>query len=170
MRIALISGSFDPPTMGHLDLIKRARELFNEVVVCIFRNSEKQYLFTEKERLAMLSAMIAEAKLTFVRVDVSAGFVADYAQIHDIGYVVRGVRNADDMEYEIEMARYNKKRNPNLETLLLVAPSTFSGISSTEVRKRLKNQWDLYGLLPESVRILVEDAWKRENPPPNEIL
>ena len=77
---ALVAGSFDPPTLGHLELIAEASRVFDEVVVGVFRNAEKEYLFSESERLQMISAMLAERKLVNVMVDVSDGYVVDYAR------------------------------------------------------------------------------------------
>lgn len=135
---ALVTGSFDPPTKGHLELIAEATRLFDEVVVCVFRNSEKKYLFSEAERVEMLSAMVEENRLSGVTVDVSGGYVADYACEKGINIIFRGVRDEKDMAYEIEMARYNRNRNPGLETILWVAPLEHKGISSTEVRAMLQ--------------------------------
>lgn len=154
---ALVTGSFDPPTIGHLELIAQAARMFDEVVVCVFRNSEKTYLFSEAERTEMLAAMIAERGLSHVTVDVSDGYVADYAREKGIGFVFRGVRDEKDMAYEMEMARYNHNRNPDLETLLWVAPTEQKGISSTEVRSLLQKGDLSEELLPKSVAELIRN-------------
>lgn len=148
---ALVTGSFDPPTLGHLALIEQAARLFDEVVVCVFRNSEKEYWFSEAERSEMLLAMIAERGLSNVTVDVSGGYVADYAREKGIGFVFRGVRNEKDMAYEMDMARYNRNRNPGLETVLWVASAEQKEISSTEVRSLLQKGVVPADLLPESI-------------------
>ena len=158
-KTALVTGSFDPPTMGHLELIAEAARVFDEVVVCVFRNAEKEYLFSESERLKMLSAMIAERGLsTHVTVDVNDGYVADYAREKGIGFVFRGVRDEKDMAYEIDMARYNHTRNPQLETILWVAPTEQKGISSTEVRFSLQNGVIPDEFLPKSVAELIRNG------------
>ena len=154
---ALVTGSFDPPTMGHLELIAEAARVFDEVVVCVFRNSEKEYLFSESERFEMLSAMIKERELSHVTVDVNDGFVADYARERGIGFVFRGVRDEKDMAYEMEMARYNHQRNPELETVLWVAPNEQKGISSTEVRISLQKGVVPDEVLPKSVSELIRN-------------
>lgn len=153
---ALVTGSFDPPTLGHLELIVEAARVFDEVVVCIFRNSEKKYLFSESERFEMLTVMIRERGLSHVTVDVNDGYVADYAREKGIGFVFRGVRDEKDMAYETEMARYNHERNPGLETLLWVAPSEQKGISSTKVRVSLQK-----GEIPDDVLPKSVSAWIR---------
>ena len=143
---ALVTGSFDPPTVGHLVLIEKAARAFDEVIVCVFRNREKESFFSEELRVEMLCEAIGEAGLDNVTVDVSDGFVADYAREKGIGAVVRGVRDVRDMEYEVDMARYNNQRNRNLETFLWVAHDGQKGISSTEARKMLHG-----GVLPDDI-------------------
>jgi len=155
---ALVTGSFDPPTIGHLELIAEAARVFDEVVVCVFRNQEKAYLFSESERAEMLSAMLAERDLSCVSVDVSDGYVADYAREKGIGFVFRGVRDEKDMAYEMDMARYNHTRNPQLETILWVAPTEQKGISSTEVRSCLQNGVVPDEVLPKSVAKLIRNS------------
>ena len=153
---ALVTGSFDPPTIGHIALIEKAAAVFDEVVVCVFRNSEKKYLFSETERAKMLSVAIEEYGLLNVTVDVSGGYVADYTRENGISFVVRGVRDAKDMAYETEMARYNHNLNPNMETLLWVAHEDKKGISSTEARKSIQQgDWD-EDILPKSVLELIK--------------
>lgn len=154
---ALVTGSFDPPTIGHLELIAKAAQLFDEVVVCVFRNSEKKYFFSEGKRKEMLSAMIAERGLGNVSVDVNDGFVADYARDREIDIIFRGVRDEKDMAYEAEMARYNRSRTPGLETLLWVAPDEQKGISSTEVRSILQKGVVPDAFLPKSVAELIRN-------------
>ena len=153
---ALVTGSFDPPTLGHLELIAQAARLFDEVVVCVFRNSEKSYLFFESDRVEMLSAMIAERGLANVTVDVSDGYVADYAREKGIKFVFRGVRDEKDMAYEMDMARYNCNRNPGLETILWVAPDEQKGVSSTEVRNSLQKGVLPIEFLPKSVAEFIQ--------------
>ena len=136
MAKALVTGSFDPVTRGHFSLIQTASRAFDHVTVCIFVNPDKKYRFSVKERIAFIVAGIAELGIDNVTADYSGGYVADYAEEHGIEYVVRGIRTADDMAYELEMANYNHARNPKLETLLW--PTTGNvGISSTAVRKSL---------------------------------
>ena len=138
MANALVTGSFDPVTVGHFALIEKAARAFDTVVVAIFRNPDKVYFFTEEERRFLIETGLRELGLANVSVDISDGYVADYAKEKGIGFVVRGVRNADDMAYELEMARYNNRRNPELETFLWGAPAEQSDLSSTKVREYLK--------------------------------
>ena len=146
MAKALVTGSFDPVTRGHFSLFAKAARGFDEVVVCIFRNHDKSYFFSEEERLNFIRVGLCEMGLTNVSVDISDGYVADYAKEKGIGFVVRGVRNTLDMAYELEMARYNTARNPDLETFLWAAPEIESNISSSAVRAALKE-----GRIPEEL-------------------
>ena len=138
MAKALVTGSFDPITRGHFAMIKAAADAFDEVTVCMFLNPDKSYMFTTEQRLAFIREGVAELGLSNVSVDFSSGYVADYAKARGIGFVARGVRNADDMAYELEMARYNHKRNPDLETWLWASTYEDEEISSTAVRELLK--------------------------------
>lgn len=138
MTKALLTGSFDPITRGHIALLEAASRAFDEVTVCIFINPDKSYAFALEQRLAMIREGVRELALSNVRVDFSDGYVADYAKKHGIGVVVRGVRGVDDMAYELDMARYNHERNPELETWLWASSDDNAGISSTAVRKSLE--------------------------------
>ena len=146
MAKALLTGSFDPITRGHFALIQAASRAFDEVTVCMFINPDKTYTFTRENRLLFIREGIRELNLGNVKADACDGYVADYARAHDIGVVVRGVRNASDVAYELDMARYNRDRNPELETWLWVSSADDSGISSTAVRNALKN-----GVIPNEM-------------------
>jgi len=146
MSKAMVTGSFDPVTRGHFALFELAAHCFDEVVVCVFRNPDKSYMFSEEERLQMIRQGLLECGLTNVIADASDGYAADYAKEHGISFVVRGVRTADDMAYELEMARYNQQRNPQMDTLMWATPIDHREISSTAVRTSLKN-----GVIPEDL-------------------
>lgn len=146
MAKALVTGSFDPVTRGHFSLFAKAARAFDEVVVCIFRNPNKSYFFSEEERLNFIRVGLCEMGLENVTADISDGYVADYAKEKGIGFIVRGVRSIDDMTYELEMARYNTARNPDVETFLWAAPKTESETSSSAVKAALKE-----GHIPEEL-------------------
>ena len=116
---ALITGSFDPVTNGHLDIIKRTAAVFDSVVVGIFINPEKKYLFDVNERIEMLSEAVKDLKN--VTVDSSEGYVAKYVEQNSIDVIVKGVRNSVDFEYEAKMAKINKQIYSGAETLLIPA-------------------------------------------------
>lgn len=143
MKRVLFTGSFDPVTRGHADLIARLSRLFPEVVVTVFQNAEKTHLFTPEERMAMLAAVTA--RFPNVTVDLSYGYVSDYVKAHAIDAIVRGIRNPSDATYEREMAEYNKK-HAGVETLFLFPDAENADISSTAAREAL-----LRGAIPEKL-------------------
>ena len=117
MKRALITGSFDPPTLGHIDIIRRTASIFDEVVVCVCYNSKKQGQFAPALRVEMLQASLAD--ISNVTVDEDDGLVADYAATHGIDVIVKGVRNGADYDYEETIAQVNLLNAP-VETLFLL--------------------------------------------------
>jgi pantetheine-phosphate adenylyltransferase len=132
-RIALYAGSFDPPTRGHEDLIRRSLQLADEVVVAVAVNAAKQPLFSVAERLEMLRHTVGD--LARVRFDSFEGLVAEYARRIGAAVLVRGLRAVGDFEYELQMALMNRQLNPALETVFLVPAQGLSYISSSLVRE-----------------------------------
>jgi pantetheine-phosphate adenylyltransferase len=155
-RIALYPGSFDPPTRGHEDLIRRSLTLADEVVVAVAVNSSKQPLFTPDQRLALLRAMIgSESRIRF---DAFEGLVADYAARIGASLLVRGLRAAGDFEYEFQMALMNRQLNQGLETVFLVPARGLSYISSSLVREVARYG----GNVSELVHPAVHEALRRQ--------
>ena len=144
-KIALIPGTFDPVTIGHLELVRFAADLFDEVVVCISFNSEKTHLFTESERRKMLEKAVAP--YPNVRVDVQHGMTADYAVSIGADYIIRGVRNAKDAEYEMKMADFNWNYR-GIRTLFVPARAEIAEVSSTAVRERLAKGESIGDMVP----------------------
>src|ERR1700686_418925 len=142
-------GSFDPPTNGHLDLIARGSKIFDELIVAILRNAEKDPLFNLSERLLMLEAMTAEFKN--VRVDTFDGLMVDYAAKVGASAVLRGIRAISDYEYELQMALMNRKLQPDLETVFMMPAEQYSYLSSRLVREVAKLGGSIQGLVPEMV-------------------
>jgi pantetheine-phosphate adenylyltransferase len=133
-KIALIPGTFDPVTIGHLELVRFASGVFDEVVVCICVNPDKKHLFAETERREMLERAVAS--FSNVRVDVQHGMTADYAVSIGAEYIVRGIRNAKDSEYELKMADFNLNYR-GIRTLFVPARADIAEVSSTAVREKL---------------------------------
>lgn len=132
-RIALYPGSFDPPTRGHEDLIRRSLQLADQVVVAVAVNAAKQPLFSVPERLEMLRHTLGEEPR--IRLDSFEGLVADYARQLGASILVRGLRAIGDFEYEFQMALMNRQLTPGLETVFLVPAQGLSYISSSLVRE-----------------------------------
>ncbi len=132
-RIAVVPGSFDPITLGHVDIIERASKMFDKVVVVVARNAEKTYMFTESERLAIAKAAIdhiENAQAVFCD-----GIVAELAAELGAVALVKGIRDSKDLEYEAYIAKVNKGIAPEIETVLLCADESVKSVSSTAVRK-----------------------------------
>src|SRR5512144_3069006 len=147
--IAIYRGSFDPPTNGHLDLIERGSKIFDELIVAILRNPDKNPLFSLGERRAMLEALTADIKN--VQVDVFDGLTVDYAARVKASAVLRGIRALSDYEYELQMAMMNRKLQPDLETVFMMPAEQYSYLSSRLVREAAKLGGDVSTLVPELV-------------------
>ena len=156
MKRALITGSFDPPTLGHIDIIRRTASIFDEVVVCICFNSQKKGSFAPKVREEMLCASLAG--LSNVIVDRYEGLVADYARAHEIDVIVKGIRNGADYDYEETIAQVNLLNAP-VETLFLPCAPQYRFISSTVAREMIRFNRALDKILPTEVIDLI-----RKNP------
>ena len=140
---ALFAGSFDPVTLGHYDLIRRAAADYDSLTVALFINIEKTYLFTLEERLAVLRAAVAS--LPNVTADTFDGYVADYAVAHGIDTLVRGIRGEADKPYEEKMAAFNFARG-GVPTAFYPAPARFASVSSSLLRARLRAGEDISSL------------------------
>lgn len=156
---AIYPGSFDPPTNGHLDLIERGSNIFDELIVAILRNPDKNPLFSVGERRTMLEAMTEG--LRNVRVDTFDGLTVDYATKMNASAVLRGIRALSDYEYELQMALMNRKLQPQLETVFMMPAEQYSYLSSRLVREVAQLGGSIMGLVPE----LVEQRLKEKLDP-----
>ena len=131
---ALYAGSFDPVTMGHLDIIRRAAKLCDELVVGVIRNPQKSSMFTEEERIEMIK--LSTSDLPNVRVDAFSGLLADYVNFNDFDIVIRGLRGTTDFDSEIQMAQLHSiLYNGKVETVFLMTSPEYSFISSSMVKE-----------------------------------
>src|SRR5438445_12507007 len=146
---AIYPGSFDPLTNGHLDLIERGSKIFDQLIVGILRNPEKDPLFSLGERRQMMEAMTEQWKN--VRVDSFEGLMVDYALKVKASAVLRGIRAISDYEYELQMALMNRKLSPNLETVFMMPAEAYSYLSSRLVREIAQLGGSVRGLVPELV-------------------
>jgi pantetheine-phosphate adenylyltransferase len=146
---AIYPGSFDPVTNGHLDLIHRGSKIFDELVVAILRNPEKNPLFSVPERREMLEAMTQD--LPNVHVDEFEGLLVDYARTRQAAAVLRGIRAISDYEYELQMALMNRKLDPGLETIFMMPAEKYSYLSSRLVREVARLGGSVEGLVPPMV-------------------
>ncbi|HLY98085.1 MAG TPA: pantetheine-phosphate adenylyltransferase [Candidatus Angelobacter sp.] len=146
---AIYPGSFDPLTNGHLDLIERGSKIFEELIVAILRNSEKDPLFSEAERRDMLEEMVR--RYPNVRVDTFDGLLVDYAMRKNAKAVLRGIRAISDYEYELQMALMNRKLQPQLETVFMMPAEAYTYLSSRLVKEVFRLGGSVRGLVPELV-------------------
>lgn len=149
MSKAIFPGSFDPITLGHMDIIRRAAECFDELLVCVMVNSGKQPLFTAEERVALIRT--ATAELDNVRVFSFNGLLADFAAEQDAHVLVKGVRNATDFDQEYQMAAINRGIRPELETVLLPSSAAYQHFSSTLAREMIRYGQPLERYVPAAV-------------------
>lgn len=147
--IAVCPGSFDPVTVGHIDIISRASQMFSEVVVVVMHNPSKSASFTVEERMEMLK--VATEDLKNVRVDSFEGLLADYTKKIGAGAIVKGLRAMSDFEYEFQMALTNKKLNPNTETVFLSTRAENMYLSSSMVKQIGSMGGDISDFVPKNL-------------------
>ena len=147
---ALYSGSFDPLTMGHMDIITRAAKLYDELVIGVGINPSKESMFTLEERENMLRETLKD--FDNVRVDHFSGLLADYVNGNGFNVVVRGLRSTTDFDYEIQMAQMNDRLfNDSVETVFLMTDPQYSFISSSMVKEVYTLGGDINGLVPDAI-------------------
>ena len=163
MSLAICPGSFDPITLGHLNIIRRTSKIFDKVVVCIMYNSTKtKPMFTIEERVAMVQKVVE--RFPNVEVATSDGLLAEYAKQLYKPVIVKGLRAASDFEYEFQMNLINKKINPELETMFLTASEKYTFLSSSVVREMASYGADLTGFVPYEIIEEIEkkaQLWRR---------
>ena len=151
MSIAICPGSFDPITLGHLNIIRRTSRIFDEVIVCVMQNATKTSpMFTIEERAEMVRK--TTERFPNVRVETPGGLLAEYAKQFPGAVVVKGMRAASDFDYEFQMNLINKKINPDMETMFLTSSEKYTFLSSSIVREMAKYDADLTGLIPEEIK------------------
>jgi len=149
MKTAIYPGSFDPITSGHLNIIRRAANIFDRLIVCVMVNSTKSPLFTQEERVQMIRQVVSD--IPNVEVDSSSDLLADYARQKGSCVIVKGLRAGSDFENEFQMAIINNKINPNLDTMFLTAEHQYMYLSSSTVKELAIYQVDLSEFLPEQI-------------------
>ena len=149
-RIALFPGSVDPITLGHVDIITRALPLFDEIRIAVGTNSAKNYLFSLEQRIAWITETFAdEAKVKVVTYD---GLTVDFALQEGVNFLLRGLRNPADFEFEKAIAQANREMTPELETVFLLTSARFAYISSSIVREVFSYGGDFTKFVPDAVK------------------
>lgn len=146
MNIAICPGSFDPVTMGHIDIITRAAGMFDKLIVVVMNNAAKKCSFTPEERVDMIKKCVADHDN--IEVDAFDGLLADYAAKRGARAIVKGLRAMSDFEYEFQMALANKKLNPDVETLFLTTAQQNMYLSSSMVKQIAGMGGDISGFVP----------------------
>ena len=149
MKIAIYPGSFDPVTSGHLNIIRRAANIFDRLIVCVMVNAGKSPMFTQEERVALIRKVTAD--IPNVEVDCSDELLAEYARRKGGCVIVKGLRAGSDFENEFQMAMVNRKINPELDTMFLTAESQYMYLSSSVVKELGSYGVDLSDFLPEEI-------------------
>ncbi len=159
MTRAIYPGSFDPLTNGHLDVIERSARLFDEVIVAILTNPQKEPLFSVDERMDVLRRIV-QPRLKNVRLDVFHGLLVDYAKKLQAQVIVRGIRAVSDYEYEFQMALMNRRLNPDIETVFMMPSESYSFLSSRLVKEVAQLGGSVKGLVPDLVEELLSKKLK----------
>ncbi|MBC1997981.1 pantetheine-phosphate adenylyltransferase [Listeria marthii] len=157
-KIAVIPGTFDPITNGHLDIIERAAKIFDVLYVSVLNNSSKKPLFTVEERMEMIKQVTAH--LPNVQVESASGLTVDYAAKRGATAIVRGLRAVSDFEYEMQIASMNRTLNAEIETFFVMTNTKYSFLSSSMVKEVAQYQGDIRELVPEVVNEAVQAKYK----------
>lgn len=148
MKSAIYPGSFDPVTLGHMDIIKRAASLFDKLYIGILVNKNKKPMFPLEERMEILREVTKD--IPNVEIISFEGLLADYCKMHGINGVIRGVRGSTDFDYELPMAQINQRLNPDTQTIFLAATPEYSFVSSSAVKELFAFGGDYKDMLPKA--------------------
>lgn len=148
-KIAVYPGSFDPITVGHIDMIQRISKIFDQIIVLVAESDQKKYLFTAQERADFLKREVGQNSK--IEVDVFQGLTVDYMKKRQAHVIVRGLRAVADFEYEGTLASMNRRLAPDIETFMIFSRPEFYFISSRGVKEVARNGGDLKGLVPDFV-------------------
>ncbi len=152
MKTALYTGSFDPITNGHLNIIQKASKLFDKIIILIANNANKNYLFDIDNRISMLKKSLSN--FNNIQIEYSDGLIVDAIDKYKANCVIRGVRNSSDFDYEQQMANMNKQLNHNCETIFLMPDAEYASISSTLVKEIALNNGNIEKFIPLEIQEL----------------
>lgn len=158
---AVFPGSFDPPTFGHLNIIERARTIFSEIHVVIAVNSEKKYLFSEKERLYLMKDLVKDWEN--VSVNSWNNLIVDYAHNVDARVLIRGVRNLSDFSYEFDLAMMNQGLSPDIETIFLSTDPKYFVLRSSAIKELASFGGDVSSMVPQNVAKLLQEKYGKKS-------
>jgi pantetheine-phosphate adenylyltransferase len=162
MTKAIYAGSFDPFTMGHLNILERASKMFEEIIVAIGTNTSKQALFTPEEKLEMITEVIEESALENVRVILHTdGLTVDLARREEATVMLRGIRSVTDMEYEMNIASMNKTQAPDIESVFLMADEQYRFVSSSLIKEIAQFDGDVSRMVPKTISEKMKEKYKK---------
>lgn len=148
-KIAVYPGSFDPITTGHIDIIKRVAQIFDQVIVLVANSSDKKYLFSAEERADFIRKSISDAGVKNVEISVHTGLTTEFMKVRKAQVIVRGLRAVADFEYEGTLANMNHRLAPEIETFMIFSRPEYYFISSRGVKELARNRGELKGLVPD---------------------
>ena len=158
-KIAVVPGSFDPITLGHVDIIRRAADVFDTVYVAVLNNSAKNPLFSIDERVALIGEVLKD--VPNIRIEMSSGLLIDYAREKKAKAIVRGLRAVSDFEYEMQITSMNRVLDENIETFFIMAKNKYSFLSSSIVKEVAKYGGKVSELVPERVEQALIEKFNR---------
>ncbi|GHU69443.1 phosphopantetheine adenylyltransferase [Spirochaetia bacterium] len=158
MLKAAFPGSFDPPTLGHLNIIQRAASIFDELVVVVAENRQKKYLFSADERVAMIAELVRDRKN--VSVMICDSLIVDFLQKQDIRLLVRGVRGVDDFSYEFELSMMNKSLDTRIETIFMTTDPEYFVLRSSSIKELASFHGNVAGMVPPLVAKALEAKYR----------
>lgn len=158
---AVFAGSFDPPTNGHLDIIKRASKLFDSIDIVISVNPEKKYMFSEQERLNMLKELTSKYKN--ITVHAYEGLIVNYCKQVNASVLIRGVRSTNDFAYEFDLALMNQNLNPDIETVFFQSKEKYTIVKSSSIKQLAQFGGDISRMVPEIVEKALKEKYSVKN-------
>jgi pantetheine-phosphate adenylyltransferase len=158
MLRAAFPGSFDPPTLGHLNIIRRASAIFDELLVIVAENRQKKYLFSAKERVSMIEELTKDRKN--VAITICDGLIVEFLQKKDIKLLVRGVRGVDDFSYAFELSMMNKALDSRIETIFMTTDPEYFVLRSSAIKELASFHGNISGMVPSLVAKALEEKFR----------
>lgn len=158
MRVGIYPGSFDPVTLGHLDIIRRSAKMVDRLIIGVLNNSKKVPVFTAQERKEMIESVVAD--ISNVEVECFAGLLVDFAKEKEADVIFRGLRAVSDFEYELQIAQLNRTLSPELDTVFLATSVEYAYLSSSSVKEIAQYRGDISSLVPGDLVSVVERKYQ----------